>query len=92
MDLHLRATRLLDHEHPALRALVEQHGWRRLARTERIGAIYAFVRDEIAFGYNASDDIRPPPSWPMVTGSATPRRRCSWRCCAPPTSLSGSTE
>lgn len=57
MDRYLRPTRLLDHQHPALRALCEQRGWARLAPAERVGAVYAFVRDEIAFGYNTSDDL-----------------------------------
>lgn len=57
MSRHLRPTRLLDHQHPALRAFVEQRGWHRLDPAERVGAIYGFVRDEVAFGYNASDDI-----------------------------------
>ena len=57
MDRYLRPTRLLDHQHPALRALIEQHGWHRLDPAERVGAVYAFVRDEVAFGYNVSDDI-----------------------------------
>ncbi|MDP3713738.1 MAG: transglutaminase family protein [Mycobacteriales bacterium] len=57
MDRYLRPTRLLDHQHPALRALAERRGWARLDPAERVGAIYGFVRDDIAFGYNASDDI-----------------------------------
>jgi len=57
MDRHLRPTRLLDHQHPALLRLAEQRGWNDLAPDERVGAVYAFVRDEIAFGYNTSDDI-----------------------------------
>lgn len=57
MDRHLRPTRLLDHQHPALFRLAEQRGWNHLAPDERVGAVYAFVRDEIAFGYSTSDDI-----------------------------------
>ena len=53
----LRPTRLLDFDHPALRALVEGHGWRGLPTFERIGAAYDYVRDGVAFGYNASDDV-----------------------------------
>ena len=30
-------------------------GWAALLLFERIGAVYAFVRGEIAFGYNAAD-------------------------------------
>ena len=50
-------TRLLDFEHPALVALVAQRGWRSLPEYERIGAVYDFVRNEIAFGYTESDDL-----------------------------------
>jgi hypothetical protein len=53
----LRPTPLLDFEHPAIASLVTERGWRALPPKERIGAIYDFVRDEIAFGYNAGDDL-----------------------------------
>lgn len=53
----LTATRLLDFEHPALRALINERQWLALSEHDRIGAAYAFVRDEIAFGYNTSDDL-----------------------------------
>lgn len=51
------ATPLLDFEHPALQRLMAGRGWRGLPPYERIGAVYTFVRDEIAFGYNESDDL-----------------------------------
>ncbi len=53
----LQPTRLLDTRSPALASLVEHRRWRELPEQERIGAIYEFVRDEIRFGYNRSDDI-----------------------------------
>ncbi len=53
----LESTRLLDFEHPAVDTLVASRGWRLLPDFERIGAVYDFVRDEVAFGYNASDDL-----------------------------------
>ncbi len=56
-DTFLCKTRLLDTDHPALQALVRERRWAELPIAERIGAVYAFVRDEIAFGYNASDDL-----------------------------------
>ena len=40
-----------------LRELGLSKGWPKLSAESRIGAIYGFVRDEIAFGYNTSDDI-----------------------------------
>ncbi len=55
---YLLPTPLLDYEDPELTQLVGDRGWRTLPTPqERIGAAYDFVRDEIAFGYNASDDL-----------------------------------
>ena len=53
----LLPTRLLDFTHPAIEGLVVQRGWRQLAPFERIGAVYDFVRNEIAFGYNEGDEL-----------------------------------
>ena len=53
----LKPTILLDYQHANLEALISDRGWRSLLEFERIGAIYTFVRDEIAFGYNLSDDL-----------------------------------
>ena len=50
-------TPLLDFRHPDLQRLIESRGWAKLAPHERIGALYDFVRNEIAFGYNASDNL-----------------------------------
>lgn len=52
-----QATPILDISHPALRQLIEQRAWSDLPLFERVGAVYKFVRDEIAFGYNTSDDL-----------------------------------
>lgn len=52
-----KETAILDYTSPTIAQLVEQRGWKKLDTFERIGAIYLFVRDEILFGYNASDDI-----------------------------------
>lgn len=56
-DRHLRATPILDLHHRALAGLIRDRGWSDLPEFERIGAIYAFVRDEIGFGYNPDDDM-----------------------------------
>jgi hypothetical protein len=53
----LAATPLLDIDHPAIEALVAGRGWRSLQPYDRIGAVYDFVRNEIAFGYNAGDEL-----------------------------------
>lgn len=57
MEHLTRATALLDYRHPDIEKLVASRGWRSLPVFERIGAIYDFVRDNIAFGYNESDDL-----------------------------------
>jgi hypothetical protein len=51
------STPLLDYHHPALRALTEQRGWKKLDEYQRIGAIYDFVRNDIQFGYNEDDTL-----------------------------------
>ncbi|MCK6374805.1 MAG: transglutaminase family protein [Zoogloea sp.] len=53
----LRSTPLLDTQHPDIERLVAERGWRVLPMRERIGAVYDFVRDAIAFGYNEADDL-----------------------------------
>jgi len=53
----LQPTRLLDFTHPAIEALVEKRGWRQLPMYDRIGAVYDFVRNEIAFGFNEGDEL-----------------------------------
>lgn len=57
MSSLLLPTPLLDFEHPQMRFLIEKRGWSTLSEQECIGAAYQFVRDEIAFGYNTSDDL-----------------------------------
>lgn len=57
---YLADTTLLDLAHPAIEALVERHRWRELEVRDRIGAIYDFVRNDIAFGYNADDNLSAP--------------------------------
>ncbi|MBT9492165.1 MAG: transglutaminase domain-containing protein [Paucibacter sp.] len=39
-------------------ALIQGRGWQQLTEHERIAAAYAFVRDEVAFGYNRDDDLK----------------------------------
>jgi hypothetical protein len=53
----LRTTPLLDFADPRIEAVVAQRQWRSLPMSRRIGEIHAYVRDEIAFGYNESDDL-----------------------------------
>ncbi|MBW2628512.1 MAG: transglutaminase domain-containing protein [Deltaproteobacteria bacterium] len=57
MHKYLEETTLLDGTHPQLVELVRARGWKDLQPYDAIGAIYDFVRNEIQFGYNASDDL-----------------------------------
>jgi hypothetical protein len=54
---NLAETPLLDYGHASLRRLISDRGWQSLPIGQRIGAVYAFVRDEIPFGYNTTDRI-----------------------------------
>lgn len=53
----LAATPLLDVHHPDIEALTAGRSWRTLGPYDRIGAVYDFVRNEIAFGYNEGDEL-----------------------------------
>lgn len=53
----LAASPLLDIHHPGIESLVASRGWRNLSPYDRIGAVYDFVRNEIAFGYNEGDEL-----------------------------------
>lgn len=57
MNNLLNETPILDFNHPTITALIESRGWKVLPEKDRILAIYNFVKDEIQFGYNVSDDI-----------------------------------
>jgi transglutaminase-like putative cysteine protease len=54
---YTRETTILDYRHPSIEELVLSRGWRDLSDFDRIGGVYSFVRDEIAFGYNADDAL-----------------------------------
>jgi len=57
MRKYLEETKLLDFSHPSLAGLIDARGWRALDPYHAIGAAYDFVRNEIPFGYNASDEL-----------------------------------
>jgi len=65
-NLHLRETTLLDFSKESIVRLIDRRGWESLTVEQRIGAVYAFVRDEISFGYNVTDSI--PASQVLVDG------------------------
>ncbi len=53
----VKDTAILDFAHPSIINLIKSKDWLTLSPYERIGAVYDFVRNEIKFGYNVSDDI-----------------------------------
>lgn len=54
---HLKSTPILDFDKPEIASLIQEQGWLKLSNYEKIGAAYDFVRNEIKFGYNISDNI-----------------------------------
>ncbi len=57
MQEYLAETALLDYTSMPIQNLVQKEGWRKLDQFHQIGAIYNYVRDDILFGYNVSDNI-----------------------------------
>ncbi|MCL2107858.1 MAG: transglutaminase family protein [Oscillospiraceae bacterium] len=53
----LSPTTMLNYNHPAIQNLVTERDWRNQTDKEKILGIYNYVRDEIIFGYNISDNI-----------------------------------
>lgn len=54
---YLEETKILDYSNETIQTLIKQKNWFDLDSVEQVKAIYNFVRDEIKFGYNKSDDI-----------------------------------
>lgn len=54
---YLESTTIVNFNHPAIQSLIEDRGWQKLDEYHKIGAAYQFVKNEILFGYNHSDDI-----------------------------------
>lgn len=57
MRNYLKETSLLDYTNPIIRKLISDNEWNHLNEQDKILAIYNYVRDFIAFGYNKADDI-----------------------------------
>jgi hypothetical protein len=57
MNNYLKETKILDYSHDSIQKLVNESEWNQLDLISRIKSIYNFVRDEIIFGYNISDNI-----------------------------------
>lgn len=54
---YLSETTILDFNHEAIQRLIIERNWLSLDDYNKIGVAYTFVKDEIQFGYNRSDDI-----------------------------------
>lgn len=57
LDRYLSETDLLNYSCNSIQKLVYEKQWKDLDEFNKIKDIYSFVRDEILFGYNISDDI-----------------------------------
>ncbi|MFD2556701.1 transglutaminase-like domain-containing protein [Sphingobacterium tabacisoli] len=57
MNTYLKETKILDYSHESIQNLIKDRQWNQLDTISRVKSIYNFVRDEIKFGYNISDDI-----------------------------------
>jgi hypothetical protein len=56
-DKYLLESQLLNFRQANIQRLIQDRGWHQLNEYDRIGAAYDFVRNEIKFGYNRSDDL-----------------------------------
>lgn len=54
---YLEKTQILDLDDHSIQSLIADRNWNTLDEYNTIGAAYTFVKDEIQFGYNRSDDI-----------------------------------
>lgn len=57
LEKYLKETNLLNYSCKSIQTLINERNWRNLDNFEKIEKIYLFVRDEILFGYNISDNI-----------------------------------
>ena len=57
MKTYLQTTKMLDFQSPSIQQLIIDRDWEKLTVSERIGAVYDFVRNEILFGYNVDDTL-----------------------------------
>ena len=57
MEEYLNETRMLDFMNPGIQELIDKRHWRDLDEFDKIREVYNFIRDEILFGYNISDNI-----------------------------------
>lgn len=54
---YLDETKMLNFSHPLIQQLINERKWLELDNFNKIKCVYNFVRDEILFGYNVSDNV-----------------------------------
>ncbi len=54
---YVAETPILNFQSPAIQNLIRARNWQDLSSLDKIGAAYAFVQNEINFGYNRADNI-----------------------------------
>ena len=57
MNNYLKETEILNYSNPTIQSLIKEKKWVELDIIERVKSIYNYVRDDIEFGYNISDNI-----------------------------------
>lgn len=57
MNNYLKETPILNYSDSSIQSLVKNKNWLAMDTIERVKSIYNYVRDDIKFGYNLSDDI-----------------------------------
>lgn len=57
MNNYLKETPILNYSDSSIQSLVKNKNWLTMDTIERVKSIYNYVRDDIKFGYNLSDDI-----------------------------------
>lgn len=80
---YLRETKILDYSSEQIQLLVERRGWKNLSETERVKAIYNFVKDEILFGYNVDDGVKASRVLKDGYGQCNTKERFLWLFFAP---------
>lgn len=55
---YLKETKMLDYSSANIREIVGVCGWASMPEVEQVKAIYGFVKDAIAFGYNSRDELK----------------------------------
>lgn len=57
MTNYLKGTKILNYSDSTIQDLIKNKNWLNLDIVQKVKSIYNFVKDDIAFGYNISDEI-----------------------------------